>query len=454
MKKVKMNKVDSLINKVLSNKGELKVLPAKLVGNKTIWKKVIVEACDWANKENAYKFFKQVEKGEKTIALAYLCYNYSKHIVKYAEKVYNCHGEKLNKKDFLKNIYILENPLFHDMFNAKYNGCVEDCGNFISWNEVFAMGKKFDMVIMNPPYAGKGDPLFMKIAKVVYDNCLTKDGKVVSINPTSVVDNTYDGVDDHSKALKEKYVDTMKVESFEYSPEMRTSFDADIGTEICVVTYSKNGEHTLHDDWVRGKRFGDEKWKMRKNIIAKVNKYIKGNGSIYDMDGYVNINDANESVRKNTLTKVDCSNKFISILGYNRGHVSAVGGRKWDWTTLQSDDYLRLKDKYTSDIRNYGVGFVYQTDGLNFIKWTCTDIVCFIINHYKTQMANNEILFKLLPCPPSTNGDYSDEVLMKHFNLTKEEMDWIHSEMKDFGWKVNKGMTESELMNHIEEINK
>lgn len=451
VKKVKMNKVDSLINTVLSNKGELKVLPTKLVSNKTIWRKVIVEACGWANKYDAYKFFKQVEKGEKTIALAYLCYNYSKHIVKYAEKVYNCYGEKLNKKDFLKNIYILENPLFHNMFNAKYNGCVEDCGNFISWNEVFAMGKKFDMVIMNPPYAGKGDPLFMKIAKVVYDNCLSEDGKVVSVNPTSVVDNTYDGVDDHSKSLKKKYVDNMKVESFEYSPEMRTSFDANIGTEICVVSYSKNGKHTLHDDYVRGKRFGEQNWKMRKSIIGKVNEYIAKNGHVFNVPTMLKWLKVNKTSTIEDSVKSEYFGKNICVLSYIRGHVSDDGGHKWDWTTLQSE--LTVANSLC-DISQYAIPSDSKVECVNLIKWFNTDIIGFGVNHYKTQMTNNEVLFKMLPCPPPTNGDYSDEVLMKHFNLTKEEMDWIHSEMKNFGWKVNKGMTEAELMKHIEELNK
>lgn len=449
-----MNKVDSIINNVLAHKDEMNVLHTKLVGNNTIWKKVIVEACGWNNKDDAYKFFKYVEMGDKTIALAYMCYNYSKHIVKYAEKVYNYYNEKLNKKEFLKNIYILENPLFRGMFNAKYNECVEDCGNFISWNEVFAMGKKFDLIVMNPPYAGRGDPLFMKISKVIYENFLSDTGRLVSINPTSVVDNTYDGVDSHSNSLKKNYVDNMNVESFEYSPEMRISFDADIGTEICVIIYSKNGKHTLHDDYVRGKRFGEKNWKMRKSIIGKVNEYIAKNGSIYKMNGYLNVNNANEDNRKLIVSKNVCSNGFVSIFGYNRGHVSAVGGRKWDWTTLQSEGYLRLANKHTSELRNYGIESSNKVDGVNLNKWSCTDIMGFVVGAYKTQMANNEVLFKMLPCPPPTNGDYSDETLMRIFGFTKEEMDWIHNEMKDFGWKVKFGKTESELMEYIDEINK
>ena len=314
--------------------------------------------------------------------------------------------------------------------------------------------KKFDLIVMNPPYAGRGDPLFMKISKVIYENFLSDTGRLVSINPTSVVDNTYDGLDSHSNSLKKNYVDNMNVESFEYSPEMRTSFDADIGTEICVITYSKNGKHTLHDDYVRGKRFGEKNWKMRKSIIGKVNEYIAKNGSIYKMNGYLNVNDANENNRKLIISKNVCSNGFVSIFGYNRGHVSEVGGRKWDWTTLQSEGYLRLANKHTSELRNYGIESANKVDGVNLNKWSCTDIMGFVVGAYKTQMANNEVLFKMLPCPPPTNGDYSDETLMRIFGFTEEEMDWIHIEMKDFGWKVNLKKTESELMEYIDEINR
>ena len=145
--------------------------------------------------------------------------------------------------------------------------------------------------------------------------------------------------------------------------------------------------------------------------------------------------------------------KNVVVLAYNRGHVAAVGEHKWDWTTLQSDEYLKVQT-HLPNMSQFNIPFETRSEAVNLIKWLNTDFIMYVVSHYKTQMTNNMILFKLLPQPPTLDGNYSDEVLMKHFNLTQEEMDWIHFEMKDFGWKVNLKKTESELMAYIDEINK
>lgn len=125
---------------------------------------------------------------------------------------------------------------------------------------------------------------------------------------------------------------------------------------------------------------------------------------------------------------------------------------KWDWTTLQSGEYLKVQTKLPN-IKHYKISFQDKKMAINLIKWLNTDFIMYLVNHYKACVSNSLIMFKLLPQPPSLDGNYSDEVLMEHFNLTQEEMDWIHSEMKDFGWKVNLGKTEEQLMEYLDEIN-
>lgn len=333
----------------------------------------------------------------------------------------------------------------------------EFCKVFVNEWERSSM-KKFDLVIMNPPYAGKGDPLFMKISKVIYDNCLASHGRLVSINPTSVVDNTYDTV---SAKHKEKY-GNMNVLDFVYRHELRTAFDAGIGTGICITTFSEDGKHDLWSDFVREKRFGKKNWDMRKAILGKVKPFltfIENKPTTGLLDSYKdlfwiidsNTNSRGEKVKEKQ--KEIGNSKNLVIWAFNRGHVAAVGEHKWDWTTIQSEEYLTVKHEI-KNICQFVIPFDFKDDAIAMLKWLNTDFIMFIVNHYKTQMSNSNILFRLLPCPPALDGNYSDEVLMKHFNLTQEEMDWIHSEMNDFGWKVNLGKTEEQLMEYLDEINR
>ena len=337
------------------------------------------------------------------------------------------------------------------------------------------LGMKFDLIAMNPPYAGKGDPLFMKIAKVLYDNCLEDNGMMVSINPTSVTDNTYDTV---SAKLQKKY-GHMNVTDFIYDPDFRTAFDADIGTGICITVFSKSGKYNLWSDFVKERRFGQKNWDMRKSIVVeKVNAKL-GDGRV--VDGVVptksiasfigfekwtkDIKDIdensseeakklwNEYMDRFNLYSSKFNGKNVVVLAYNRGHVASIGEHKWDWTTLQSDEYLKVQT-HLPNMSQFNIPFETKSEAVNLIKWLNTDFIMYVVSHYKTQMTNNMILFKLLPQPPTLDGNYSDEVLMKHFNLNREEIDWIHSEMKGFGWKVNLKKTESELMAYIDEINK
>ena len=47
---------------------------------------------------------------------------------------------------------------------------------------------KFDYILGNPPYQGKGDPLYMRITKAAYDTVLDENGVMCMINPTGIVD--------------------------------------------------------------------------------------------------------------------------------------------------------------------------------------------------------------------------------------------------------------------------
>ena len=292
------------------------------------------------------------------------------------------------------------------------------------------LGMKFDLIVMNPPYDGEGDPLYMRITKALYDNCLNDLGKMISINPTGVVDTLY------SDAKMKIYSDSLLLEDFDFDDRLRNAFSADIKSGIGIFTYSKYGKHRLDSDWVRSIRFGEKTWQMRKQIIKKVGHFI-GNGK-----GLTDI------------TNFGMSNKNIVIINQHTGSKDLVTGKyKYDWPVLHSNQYLIVQTKLPEK-PHFAIGFPVKEDAISFLKWINTDFVMFFVMTYKKHIRNTKTILALIPQSPILDGNYSDEVLMKHFNLTQEEMDWIHFEMKDFGWKVNLKKTESELMAYIDEINK
>lgn len=320
---------------------------------------------------------------------------------------------------------------------------------------------KFGLIVMNPPYGGKGDPLYMEITKVLYD-CISEQGILKSINPTTTMDNTYGKASDYSASLIEKY-GNLKVEDVVYDDAFRMSFgNAIINSGLGIFTYSKKATHNLFDDFIREKRFGKRNWDMRKSIIEKsvfTNKRISGDDE-FGWEGIQNFNGvviSKPKPRGAEIARIQNElgyDKNIVVMPFIAGSVNKkTGNHNFDWCSVQTKRCLLIQRK----LENLAQFFIPYDDKLsakNLIKWLNTDFVMYIVNHYKKNVTNSVVLFKLIPQPPILDGNYSDEVLMKHFNLTQEEMDWIHSEMKDFGWKVNLGKTESELMDYIDEINK
>jgi hypothetical protein len=308
---------------------------------------------------------------------------------------------------------------------------------------------KFDIAIGNPPFEGKGDPLYMKVIKIIYDNYLNDEGIIRMVHPTALVDNKFD------IKIYDKYKD-LKVINFDFSKKLRDAFDgADIGNGIGIFTYGKNGENNLFSDELKRIRYGEDYFidmEIIETILCKCQQTIGDNKEKYmhiysnsDKDSQINtVNDLN-----------DRYHMFVSF-ARNRGNIDKkTGGHKWDWTTLQSVDgkvnYLKVLNKL--DYMGQNVVFVdSKEDGVKYIKWSATDFVNFIVLHFKHNMTNTEKLFQKIP-EPIPSGDFSDESIMKHFDLSKEQMTHIHNKVKEYGWKVYYNCSEELLLKKIEEMN-
>lgn len=299
---------------------------------------------------------------------------------------------------------------------------------------------KFDITIGNPPFEGSGDPLFMKVIKIIYDNYLSEDGLIRAIHPTTLVDNKFDLV------VYKKYKD-LKLLSFDFSNELRDIFNgADIGNGIGVFTYSKKGKYTLFDDELKIIRFGDEYCKD-KEIVEQI--LSKCQQTIWDYPNFTHINTQNKKTKVDELnSKYDI---FVSF-ARNRGHINKKNnGLKWDWTTLQCEKYLKVLDKLDYIGQNV-LPVKSKEEGIQYIKWSSTDFVNYLVLHFKTNLTNGKNLFKRIPQPISS-GDFSDESIMETFGLSKEQMSHIHEKVKNFGMKISYKCSEEELLNMIERIN-
>lgn len=300
---------------------------------------------------------------------------------------------------------------------------------------------KFDMVIGNPPYGGRGKPLFMKVIKIIYDNYLSDCGIIRMIHPTTLVDNKF------NLEVYNEYAD-LKVISFEFSNELRDIFnDANIGNGIGIFTYGKSGQNSLFDDELKSIRYGDVYYKD-KEIVEKILSKCQG-GTIGDFRKCEYIDDKN---KKSGVDELNSKHNFFVSFARNRGHIDEkTFGLKWDWTSLQAEDSLKV----LNELKHIGQNVLLvdsKEEGIKYIKWSVTDIVNYIVLFFKNNLSNNPVLFKCIP-QPIPSGDFSDESIMKHFDLSKEQMTHIHNKVKEYGWKVHYNCSEELLLKKIEEMN-
>ena len=308
---------------------------------------------------------------------------------------------------------------------------------------------KFQICIGNPPYQGKGDPLYMQITKAAYDTVLDGNGVMCMINPTALIDNKYEGSTFY-EGLKTKYKD-VKVLDFVYEKGLMGVFTSvEVGNDLGIFYYSKNGEHTLFDDWTKQIRFGED-YIIDKEIVD----LIKSKPMLGKLSNYIYVcGQSADSLRKLVKKFNKLGNNYV-VCSFNRGHKEKNGECRWDWTTLMnSDNFLIQNHLPVSGQSSFDFGNDKES-AMSLIKWINTDFLGFFVLYYKASLSNPQVMFERLPQPPES-GDFSDESLMKEFGLTENQMKHIHNKMKDYGWKTRdlvKDHKESSLLQFIDDLN-
>jgi len=299
---------------------------------------------------------------------------------------------------------------------------------------------KFDIIVGNPPFEGGGKPLFMQIVKIIYEKYLNDGGLIRFVHPTTLIDNKF------NLNLYNDYKD-IKVISFDFSNELRDMFEgAEIGNGIGIFTYGKEGKYDLLGDELKAIRFGNDYYKDKEiveTILSNCEQTI-GNNPNYKYIG-------SEKNKKSKIEELNSKYNIFVSFSRNRGHIDKkTGGLKWDWTTLLPEKRLKVLNKL-DDVGQNVIHFNSKKEGFEYIKWSVTDVVNFIVLYYKNNLTNSSSLFKHIP-QPIPSGDYSDESIMKHFGLSKEQMEYIHNKVNKYGIKICFKCSEEKLLQKIDEM--
>lgn len=276
------------------------------------------------------------------------------------------------------------------------------------------MPKKFDYTIMNPPYDGQKN-LYGKITAEAKKH----SSDVVCLSPylNYLSDPITHKYNDISKFL------TTTFKSWELiNPNV---FDAAFDKALCVFHFSDNVKTPKSFDEIYWNIFSNKKF--AESILTKISNYI-----------FIHKDTCNlHTVKKSDFDKYP----YNCIMTFKRGHFNATNGQKlFDWTTLFDEEKQKCFTFKSRDIKTpncHSIPFKTEVECKNFVNYCNTDIIMFIIYAYKRSLSQSSNL-QYIPYLSTYAETWTELELMTEFELTKAEINYIHEEMKDFGWKTRK----------------
>lgn len=268
----------------------------------------------------------------------------------------------------------------------------------------------FDYIVANPPFKGKGDPVYMRITQKSLD-LLKWKGTAIMLNPTVWIDTKKYK---NPNTLYTKYYGLPMYKMEDVSSE---DFNIRLATHLGIFCYNYTKPSI---------KINELSWRNETNpILAK---------SIFEKCCTREGIDCN-ILRQNSLKK---NNKqFMVILAGIRGNIYSNGVHKWDWPTFSSTEYLHPILK-TEDIGNASGAKTFDslTQAENFCKYLDTDFAMYCLSLVKMNCNNNTGEWSYIPEIDWSDSDMSDSRFIKEFGLTQQEVEYIHEEMKNYGWKV------------------
>lgn len=288
------------------------------------------------------------------------------------------------------NEYVLEQQR---RFYKDYYDYIFNINDFYTWLKNMP---KFDVIIGNPPYEGKYYPLYLSILKTIKD--FAKN--IIWICPTKWTDCLKENVNfkdaiENMNPIFNQYI-RLNNNVFE-----NAIFDGDIA--IYVFGAKKDNLYDLKWDNHRNKT-------LAKSIFEKLSTF---------------------NLHLSDFCHKDYNKKF-----YVRGTRVRGNYGSWDWTTMfgtdQMTDFSKKNISWSDNFWNFDT----INECKNFIDFCNSDIIMYSLYLVKYGKNNNQGELGNMPWFDDYTKQWSEKEIAKKLKLTKEEVDYIHQEMKNFGWKT------------------
>lgn len=344
--------------------------------------------------------------------MQFMCKHYENDTIIIGKRILVIRMLDLAKQYAVKNTvtYFTDNKEKYDEFlkvinnGEKFGGDdeVEFVDDWTKLGEVLKDMPKFDVIIGNPPYTRGGKdtrPLYIEILNSIID----KTDKLIWLCPSQWV---------FGYNIKGKIINTFK-EKYELTDceHITNPFDdAAMANVIGIYYFDLNTQNKLKYTDIFFNQFNNPK--LVKSIEQKFKKI---------------------SSHLCDYTNKENDYKYYVNAALIRGHIDqATGKKKWDWTTLFGEDQRTIFDK---KLKNRNIFWKFKTlnECKNFVNAHETDILEFA---QLIEKSNSNICLCLTPYLNDYTHEWTEEAIAKELNLTQEEVDYIHEEMKNFGWKA------------------
>lgn len=277
---------------------------------------------------------------------------------------------------------------------------------------------RFDTIILNPPY-GKFHIKFLEKVIQLADNvisiqpCRWLEDKTAKYKKNSIY-NKYE------KSIS-KYIKDLEIIDAE---EAENIFDAIFNFDLGIFICDKNGGY-------------DYNKLSSNNIVSKVFEIMDDN-----IDNHIEFNEPKNAI----VVPLIVGGKGD---GYDlRNNVIDLYLQKFNYNMVIYDEYGKRLDNGLTFYENrkksawgivkirteqYNIKFNTIYECINFFNYTRTYLFRYIFNQVTTDI---RVQPKFLPYMKDYTKTWTDEKLYSHFNITKEEQDYIEKYIDKFEFDI------------------